>query len=475
MSFQVLRIQFCQLPARTRFPFRYGIVSLTHLRQLFVRAEVLIDGKLTTGTSADGLPPKWFTKNPDTRFEEEDLPEMLRVIRHAADCATGIPPSPTLFAWWRQLSECQSSWASEVGLPSLLAGFGISLIERAVIDAICRARNVTYFDALRQNTFGIELHAIRSELQGMQPSDVLDSTPRTTVSVRHTIGLADPLDDADISVDDNVSDGLPQSLTDNIRSYGLRYFKIKLSGQLDQDRDRLRSIAEILGRHVKDDARFTLDGNENYSCMDEFRKHWMTLCQDPLLQSFFAHGLLFVEQPVHRRTALNQEVRDDLLHWPDAPAIIIDESDGDVDCFPRALDLGYSGTSHKNCKGVIKGFLQLATVRQRKANGHPCILSAEDLCNIGPIALLQDLAVVAAFGMKHVERNGHHYFAGLSMLPAAEQQRTLNNHSDLYRTMSNGVPTLAIRQGRIALNSVNAAPFGVHESPDPDAFDEWSF
>ena len=59
-------------------------------------------------------------------------------------------------------------------------------------------------------------------------------------------------------------------------------------------------------------------------------------------------------------------------------------------------------------------------------------MSGEDLANIGPVALLQDLAVVASLGVRSVERNGHHYFAGLSAFPRAVQQQILTHHGDLY-------------------------------------------
>ena len=41
-------------------------------------------------------------------------------------------------------------------------------------------------------------------------------------------------------------------------------------------------------------------------------------------------------------------------------------------------------------------------------------MTSEDLSNIGPIALMQDLAVIGTLGINHTERNGHHYFKGLS-------------------------------------------------------------
>ncbi len=97
------------------------------------------------------------------------------------------------------------------------------------------------------------------------------------------------------------------------------------------------------------------------------------------------------------------------------------------------------------------------------------MLSGEDLCSVGPISPIQDLAAQAAFGVTSVERNGHHYFAGLAQFPPALQQHALAAHPDLYVRSdvgrSSGAaqawPRLQIRGGQLALGSVNAAPFGV--------------
>src|SRR4029450_11727062 len=77
---------------RTRFPFRYGIASMTEVPHLFVRTTVALGGK-PCGRSAEVFPPKWFTKNAATTFEQ-DLPEMLLVISHAAKLAEQIAQAP---------------------------------------------------------------------------------------------------------------------------------------------------------------------------------------------------------------------------------------------------------------------------------------------------------------------------------------------------------------------------------------------
>ncbi len=465
-------VRFYRQELKTRFPFRYGIASMSEVPHLFVQAEVTFNNVRSVGMSADLLPPKWFTKNPTSDYETKDLPEMLSVIRHAANHATSIKKAPTFFGWWRNLYRSQMKWAIKNEVAPLLASFGVSLIERAVLDAICRGSNSTIHQLLRENRFNIDLESVRPELKGISPSDVVVSQPSNHIHLRHTIGMGDPLTDAEIADEDRIDDGLPHSLVANIRAYGLTYFKIKLSGEEQKDRDRLVSIAKILSKEVTGRVQFTMDGNENYAHIEDFRDQFESHLSNPILKPFFMQGLLFVEQPLHRDFALDDSVQDALSNWSAAPPIIIDESDADLSSLPKALSLGYSGTSHKNCKGVIKGVINAATLMHARENGRNTILSGEDLANIGPIALLQDLAVVSAFGIKHVERNGHHYFAGLSQFPDAVQAQTLKNHSDLYQQADSGFVALNPQNGQLNVKSVTASPFGMQELPDVSLFEE---
>lgn len=51
---------------------------------------------------------------------------------------------------------------------------------------------------------------------------------------------------------------------------------------------------------------------------------------------------------------------------------------------------------------------------------------------------------MAGFGIRHVERNGHHDLKSLPMYPAVLQKQVLADHGDLYQRHPGGVPTLAI-------------------------------
>src|SRR5205085_1394005 len=128
-----------------------------------------------------------------------------------------------VFDLLQQVYRAQMQWAPRQGYPPLLAGFGVSLVERAVLDAFCRATRVPFAEALRRNTLRIRLGEIHAELADAQPADLLPARPLRAIIARHTIGLTDPLTDADIAPADRLDDGLPQSLEACIRAYGLTH------------------------------------------------------------------------------------------------------------------------------------------------------------------------------------------------------------------------------------------------------------
>lgn len=452
---------------RARMPFRYGIATMTWLPHVILRLTWEIDGVAHTGLAADNLPPKWFTKDPK-RLLEDEVDEMLRVIRAAVAHARGIQAA-TPFAFWRELEAAQAAWAAAEKLPPLLSNFGTSFVERALLHAVCRARSATLTSALRDNLFGIELGALQPSLAGSAPRDWLPATPPAEVFARHTVGLSDPMWPGEIAAEDRVDDGLPQSLDACIQFYGLRHFKIKINGEAARDRDRLARMAAVFAAECGGDFAFSLDGNESFHDVASFAGYYRDLVAAPELRALWPH-LLYVEQPWHRSVALNPAIGELARAWPDRPPIIIDESDAELASLPTALSLGYAGTSHKNCKGVFKSVVNASLLAQRRATGEAAVLSGEDLANVGPVGLLQDLAAQAALGVTSVERNGHHYFAGLAQFPPALQAHALAQHGDLFvrhaGTAAGNWPRLDVRGGKLALGSVLRAPFGVAGEPD---------
>jgi hypothetical protein len=443
---------------RARIPFRYGIATMTECPHAIVRLTFDLDGATEWGLAADHLPPKWFTKDPKRALDDE-VEEMVRVLRGAVRHAGAIR-AVSAFAFWRELYDAQAAWAEETRLPPLLAHFGTSFVERALIHAMCRRHRVSLSTALRNDVLRFDPGAVHAPLTGTSPHDWLPATPPREVYARHTVGLSDPVTASDVADGDRVEDGLPHTLEQCIRFYGLRHFKIKINGEAERDQQRLEQMAGVLARECGDDFAFSLDGNESFHNVPAFAEYYRNLVGKPTLKALWPH-LLYVEQPWHRSVALSPAIGEAGRTWKDRPPIIIDESDGEIGSLPTALALGYAGTSHKNCKGIFKGAANACLLAQRRANGKAAVLSGEDLANAGPIGLMQDLAAQAAFGVTSVERNGHHYFAGLSQFPPALQEHALARHPDLFVRSTQRWPRLDIRAGRIALDSVNAAPFGV--------------
>jgi hypothetical protein len=130
--------------------------------------------------------------------------------------------------------------------------------------------------------------------------------------------------------------------------------------------------------------------------------------------------------------------------------------------------MGYVGASHKNCKGIVKGIANACLLSHRRRAGSSGVLTGEDLCNLGPVALLQDLAMMALLGIAHVERNGHHYFRGLTPWPSEWQEAALAAHLDLYTRDAGGFARVQITNGRMNISSLDAAPFGLAAALSPE-------
>ncbi|MFU8868955.1 hypothetical protein [Natronococcus sp.] len=475
MAISVRSVDQYVLDMGLRMPFHFGNTTLTELPHLFVRIEG--GGELADqeGIAAEGLSPLWFLKEPGVTFAD-GLDRMLEVIDEATARAEAIE-AETVFDFWLTLYERQREWATATDHPPLLWSFGVSLVERAVIDAFCRERGTTFHRAVRENALGIDLGEIYPPLADREPADYLPDEPQRETAIRHTVGFTDPVTADDLDAESRLDDGLPQTLAQYVEEQGVSYFKIKLSGDVEADAERLTRLADEL--EGLSEYAVTLDANEQYGDADSFRADWERLTEtpgtDPLLER-----LRYVEQPLARGDALTDAARETLTDWDERPPMIIDESDGELRSLARALECGYVGTSHKNCKGVFKGLANACLTEHRRREDPGCeyVVSGEDLSTVGPISLPQDLAVMATMGKGHVERNGHHYFRGMGMLPTDLQENLLAAHGDLYREHEQEFPTLAVDDGRISLESVVDAPFGYGVDLDLERFtprSEWEF
>ena len=473
-------VGFTMRNVRTRMPFRYGAATLTSVPILHVRAEVeLAGGSRAHGLSADILPPKWFDKDPAKSYEQ-NVDDLLFAAREAARAFTLASREPrSVFDIWRDGYAETLGAGDRRGLDHLTASHGSTLMERALIDAVGRAGGRTWHQLLTDpaNPLGLDLGAILPSLAGTPPSAAVAPRPSESIAVRHTVGLADPIRDADVPAGEVLDDGLPQSLEAYLTVQGLRWLKVKVSGDHETDLERLTAIARLLdetpgtGRYA-----VSLDGNEQYTELDGFTSLLARLESD---LPAFHEAIAYVEQPLERSVALDEEQAAAIAAVSARKPMIIDESDGDLDSFERAAELGYRGVSTKNCKGLFKALANAAFARRLSGErGIPFLITAEDLMNLPVVPLHQDLVHVAALGLDHAERNGHHYVRGLDHLSPPERETVLREHEGLYRR-SGESGFLYVADGAIDVRSLQRCPgLGVGGAFDPGTIvplEDWRF
>jgi L-alanine-DL-glutamate epimerase-like enolase superfamily enzyme len=453
-AFRLREVELFERDVKLRLPFRFGVVTLTECPQLFARARIeTTDGRSAWGMAAEMLAPKWFDKN--LALTNEDNFDQLRLATKAArELYLGDRIARTAFGFFSAHYRAQIDICKDLGLNALIACYGPALLDRAMLDALCRAEDVSFYDAMQRNLSGIEPSLVATDLQGFDFGRFLASRqPAAAIAARHTVGLVDPITDADAK--SRINDGLPETLEEVVATYGHTWFKLKVGGDIKADIERLSAIAAVLDRGPAYSS--TLDGNEQYDDVDAVIQLWRAIEVTPTLKRL-APSVIFIEQPIKRQQALSRDVKALAALKP----VIIDESDDTLDVFPRARDLGYAGISSKTCKGLYKSLINAARVQRW---GHDYLMSAEDLTTQAGICVQQDLALVNFIGLTHVERNGHHYVDGFAGAPPEETERFFIAHPDLYHR-SSGKVRLKIMRGQLAIGSLAGPGFAVGTEPD---------
>jgi L-alanine-DL-glutamate epimerase-like enolase superfamily enzyme len=458
--FRVADIELRERDVRLRMPFRFGVVTLTESPQAFVRARIrLEDGREAWGAAAELLAPKWFDKDP-ALSNEDNVEQLRRSLGLARDAYLAHEP--------------RSAWAHAAPARGLVENYGPALVDRALLDALCRALGVSFYRAVQANLVGA------GSFEGMELGAFFGTLrPRAALAARHTVGLVDPITAADQA--ERVNDGLPETLEEVIARYRHRYFKLKVAGDARADVERLAAIAAVLER-IDGAYHVSLDGNEQYEDMQGVAELWARMQGDKRLARL-VRSVLFIEQPVKRQKAFASRVE-----GIDKP-VIIDESDDALDAFPRAKALGYRGVSSKTCKGLYKSLTNRARCAAwNKSGSEPdfrtagksgsdpdfYFMSGEDLTIQAGLALQQDLALASILGLTHVERNGHHYVNGMAALPQDEQDAFLAAHPDLYER-SHGAVRVHIEDGMLAIGSLDCAGYASRAAPDWNSMKEMSW
>ncbi len=212
-------------PVKLRLPFRFGSVTLNACPQLFVRVQVELDGgRSASGFAAEMMVPKWFDKRAG--FSHLDnIAHLGASVERAATAYAGDRPASAFALFTRHYAALMRA-GEQAGATALSAAYGQALIDRAVLDALCRATQASFFDAVRHNHIGLQDSELVPDLRGFDWTAWLPTLqPLRQLAARHTVGMLDAL--APVHDDDGE---LPVSLPAVIQRYGHHVFKIKLGG-----------------------------------------------------------------------------------------------------------------------------------------------------------------------------------------------------------------------------------------------------
>lgn len=436
-------IGWFERPVRFRVPFRFGAATVTAATQLFLFAEIETeDGRRSLGATAELMVPKWFNKDP-ALSPEQTVEQLRRALAIARDAYLDRQTPDTAFGHHAACHAAVLQACARESIPGLAAAFGPAEIDKAILDALLRAYGQDIFTGLAANIAGLDARLTPDIDDGVIAGYLRSRNPEKRIMVRHTVGMADPV----------------AQLPDIHAQTGCRYFKLKLSGDVAADTQRLGDIAATLDAEDID-YRVTLDANEQYASHDALAALGEGMLSRPQFENFLQR-LLYVEQPLPRDLTFATP----LGGFGKSFAVIVDEGESDYDTFPKALALGYRGISSKACKGIYKSLINGARAAHWSgADGARTFLAGEDLTCQAGLAVQQDLALLAFHGVAHSERNGHHYVGGFPATPADEVRAFQAAHPDLYEERD-GQVVLAISGGALAVGSLSQPGFASGVDP----------
>jgi hypothetical protein len=438
----VRSIDFAERPVRFKMPFRFGAVTVEGAPQVFVHVAIELEGYgRSSGATAELIVPKWFNKDP-ALTPDQTVDQLRRSLEIARKLYLDEPRWDTAFGLSASRAGAQDAECGREGIPGLAAAFGPAELDKAILDALLRALHLDVFEGLRRNVVGLDARVNAIVDDATIASFLAARRPAPTIAVRQTVGLVDPI----------------ESLGDEASKTGCRYFKLKLGGDPEKDRERLAAIAEALAA-TGVDYRVTVDANEQYSDAKPLAALVHALAEADDLKGL-AQRLLYIEQPLPREKTWDTP----LGMMGERFAFIVDEADADYGAFERAQRFGYRGVSSKSCKGLYKALLNGARSAQWNRQGIPTFMAAEDLTCQAGLAVQQDTALAAFLGIAHAERNGHHYVDGFANTPQEEARSFLVAHPDLYEDVGGSV-RLKIRDGALAIGSLAQPGFASGVGP----------
>ncbi len=436
--------QYCFLPVEMRMPLKFGSESVSHVNCLRVSADVVNSrGQRATGWGETPLSVTWAwpsgTLSYETRYEA-----MVAFCKYAAESFVEVNESGHpmeighVFLAERLPSvlEVFNKSHSTEPMPYLAALIVVSAFDIAIHDAYGNLHQIDIYDTYNSEYMTHDLsHYFHSspeadQFQGLFPSDFLQSQPLFKVPVWHLVGGLDPLEESD-KRDTDPKDGYPVTLTEWIKSDGLRCLKIKLKGTDSQwDYQRIVKVGAIALATGVDSL------SVDFNCTvqtPEYVNEILDRLKEEQKQIFDL--ILYVEQPFPYDLDANQI---DVSSLSARKPLFLDESAHDWKFIELGRQLGWTGVALKTCKTQTGALLSLCW-----AKAHSMPLMVQDLTN-PMLAQIPHVRLAAHAGtIRGVESNGMQFYPEAS----APEQRI---HPGIYQR----------RNGELDLSTLSGSGFG---------------
>ena len=180
-------IALFQREVTLRLPFRFGVVTLMHCPQAFARVHLTPEnGRSVEGVSAELMVPKWFDKTLG-KSNDDNIADLAASLHRARTAYLSDRAARTAFEHFATHHRELIDSAVHEGSNALAACYGPAVIDRAVLDAVCRALDISFYKAIRGNVPGIRAGELAPDLAGFDLDAYLNSlTPSTSIAVnRH--------------------------------------------------------------------------------------------------------------------------------------------------------------------------------------------------------------------------------------------------------------------------------------------------
>jgi len=301
---------------------------------------------LITGAEQPKPYPGIAVLTPDTDFEE-----CAQASDQAARFATQTHGF-SVFEVWRKIRDGMTAWQASNRRSEKAAGFGLALVERAIIDAQCRLWKTDLRDAVQANRFRINLGEVCKPLAGREPSELLEANDQSGMRPRLAIAPGDDLS--------------PESpLAQTLAVGKIRDLSIGLTGNIDADFARIFDVGQCLGKSLGSRFNLSLEGNGTYAAPGDLRRLMEKLRNDPATRSL-AQEITFIEQPFPVDSSFSPAAVAVFAEWPERPAILVDEANTTPTAAARALEWGYSGAVFRANRGLIPGLVYACLLGARR-------------------------------------------------------------------------------------------------------------